>query len=270
VSNLPEGIEEFVESLLEKDPIRRPPSADAARVTCQRLVKRMAAEATVVRHLEPKLLPTMRLDRPTMPTAGAGAPVADPVHDTTPTTPTTHQSLDRAFPKRSVWPVVVVLLLLVLFGATAFVVSERPGPRKQLASAPAAPVVVPHVPAPAPAPVVEAPSVAKPEVVPADEEITPLSAVPAAVEKRPTVVKVKSAEGSSRCAPDANWKASVKRDLQEIETRAARDPRIQTEYDKVEKQVTRYLQAQTPNECGDVQRPLEQLKEKIRILAKAQ
>jgi eukaryotic-like serine/threonine-protein kinase len=53
IGGLPEGVEAFVDSLLEKAPNERPTSADSARMTVQRLMKRLSTEATNVRILLP-------------------------------------------------------------------------------------------------------------------------------------------------------------------------------------------------------------------------
>ncbi|MBE2253538.1 MAG: serine/threonine protein kinase, partial [Myxococcus sp.] len=49
VNNLPEGLEELVQSLLEKNPEDRPASADEVRVSIQRLLKRLSQDATSIK-----------------------------------------------------------------------------------------------------------------------------------------------------------------------------------------------------------------------------
>ncbi|MEW5743439.1 MAG: protein kinase [Myxococcota bacterium] len=157
VNNLPEGFDELVDSLLEKDPAKRPSSADAARVQVQRLLKRLAMDATAVRvdlkHVESKHVPTIKIDRTkdpvpdaALPTGAVSKPQAQP--------PTTDLTLQKAIPRRG-WGVWVGLgigvAVLVALGvalrptespdetAAPEVLAQPPPPEKATESAPANP-----------------------------------------------------------------------------------------------------------------------------------
>lgn len=66
------------------------------------------------------------------------------------------------------------------------------------------------------------------------------------------------------CVPDEDWKAFVRRDLSEIETLAARNEKIQVEFDKVSVKFAKYRLADTAEDCAKISAALEQLKSKIR------
>ena len=111
MNNVPEGLEEFIDSLLVKEPERRPASADAARVTVQRLLKRFSQDSTAVRmnpaaepELDAKRAPTAKIVR----RRAAGG--------------TTDSALEDAFPekKNRGWIVAVAALVLLLGGGLAW------------------------------------------------------------------------------------------------------------------------------------------------------
>lgn len=179
VNGLPEGVEAFVDSLLEKEPSKRPASADVARVTISRLLKRIASDSTAVRQVLPPPVPTLKIDRAVAPVSAAMS---------------TDQSLQQAFPKkRPVWAIGFGMAVLVVAG----IVFLRPAEVK--------PPVAPVVPAPVVAPVPVAP-VAPVEVAKVEE---PVKAVDDDLAPIGAVKKV-----YPPCTPDAEWRKRIKAELQ--------------------------------------------------------
>lgn len=171
VQGVPEGIEEFVASLLEKDPLARPQSADVARQQVQRLLKRLAAEATMVRPRP--LAPTEKELRLAAKTDLVQRPVK-PVLEAH--SPTTDLSLKPADPKRR-GVVAAVVGVLVLLGLWAVL----PLPAERGEGRGEGPEVV------KPAEVVKPPEVKPPEVVQQPEAVVDAGALAVAVP--PEVVK---------------------------------------------------------------------------------
>jgi hypothetical protein len=220
---LPEGVEDFVHSLLEKDPLARPQSADLARQHVQRLLKRMAAEATTIRP---------RPSNPSAPTQQVGKPgprtdVIAPARDTEKvvrTGPTTDLTVKAAMPPSKRTPVLVaalVALALISFGVIKLISGEEP----KVTLPP--PTVDPKPPEvaktdPPPEPV-------KVEPLPVVEPL-PIAVVDAGVAPAPVKVVVKDAppkttvkiEAESNCEPDADWKKGEHANLQELMTAASK------------------------------------------------
>ena len=259
MNNAPEGVEEFIESLLAKEPSQRPSSADAARVSVQRLLKRMSQDSTAVRSIasleaeaDPKRAPTMRIDRPqhTTDTALAAAGLA------------------AREKKRSLapWIAAAALLLLLLLGFLLWPKGETPA------------VVTPPVPEVA---VVKPADVAPVEVkaetpkpVAVDDDVTPLptnlkpntppepKTAPAPVAKTnppqtpkltlkpstPTAVAIEKFD----CVVNDEWRATMAANLQELGRIAAANPDSK-KYDLFETKgrslSEKVAQAQTVDDC---------------------
>lgn len=225
VNNLPEGIEELVEQLLEKEPSKRPGSADAARVMVQRLLKRLAMDSTAVR-VDPKHLPTMKIDRAQAPKA---APPTDVIaRPAKRPENTTDLELAKAMPKGGAGKWVglgaAVLLLVVLawwFSRPAEVPAPVVTPAPEVK--PPEPGVV--APQPPPEPVVEAPVVAPPVELPKDpvkpaEPVKPREVTPKAP---PTKVVVEKSPVPEVCGDLASWKARMRQEMAALESRGASD-----------------------------------------------
>ena len=215
VNNLPEGIEELVDGLLQKEPGKRPSSADAARVQVQRLLKRLAQDATAVR-VDPKHLPTLKIDRapapvdPKTPTAVVGAP--------NPTSPTTDLELAKAMPKRraGVWAGLGAVVVLLLAGAW---VASRPA---EVAPRPVEnPTVVQPPLEPPPEPVVEPPK--EPEIAPLPKVAPKEPVKPMKPARALTQVVVKQDPVPEACGDLDRWKKSMRTRLSLMENELARN-----------------------------------------------
>jgi serine/threonine-protein kinase len=245
VNNLVEGLEEFVESLLEKDPGSRPSSADAARVTVQRLLKRLSADSTAVRQLpvEPKHLPTVKLERPTTPAQSS-----------------TERELGAAFPKRrrsGVGVAVVVLLAAALLEWWLW--SRDAAPVKVVEPAP---VVVTQPVAVVPATVATPSAVAEPvaeaqpppPVAPAEEDLAPMPQLKpgapgvAVVTPKKPKVDTKFVIEAAGCVPDAEWRKRVRDELSALNGWAAQN-RQSEKFEQLERGTAGYMQASGPGDC---------------------
>ncbi len=245
MNNAPEGVEEFLETLLEKEPGQRPSSADAARVTVQRLLKRLSQDSTAVRSIasleqepDPKRAPTMRIDRPqaTTDTALAAA------------------GLEK---KRKLSPAWLLLLLLI-----PLLVWVIPSPRAQGEGEGEGPAPV-EVAKPEPVAVVA--EVVKPEPTPApviDDEITPIPSdlkpapqpkvAPKATPKltlkvtAPTAVSIERAN----CQISDDWRSTMSANLQEVGRMASSDAAKNDLYERDGRRVSQLVtQAQTVDDC---------------------
>lgn len=232
MNNAPEGVEEFIESLLQKEPGSRPSSADAARVAVQRLLKRLSQDSTAVRSIasleaeaDPKRTPTMRIERPqhTTDTALAAAGLGEEK-------------------KRKLWPWALVALLLLLLLGGLFMRGDDTAkptvePKPEVAVAP------PPTPAPAPTPtpvpepavdddITPLPTNLKPAVTPTAPKTTPIAAksTPKLTLKpsSPTAVAIERAD----CEVNDDWRKTMERDLQELRRMAADDDK---KYEMVER-----------------------------------
>ncbi len=251
MNNVPEGGEEFVESLLAKEPGSRPSSADAARVTVQRLLRRLSQDSTAVRRapdpveLVSKHAPTMKIDRP----AHAG----------------TDKALAAAFPEKKsrtglIALVVLVLLLLGGVGLTFLGGPKQPTPVVAEVQPPVTPT-----PTPTPEPVKPVVEVAPPKPEPELEEMVPLpkdlkkpEPVPA-----PTAVKKVFIE-SSGCQPTDDWKKRLQGNVEEMGEAVIKDEKKYSLWEKegpsVVKQV---LKAGSVTECATAQAAYDGLAKKL-------
>lgn len=237
VNNLPEGIEELVDQLLEKDPSKRPGSADAARVMVQRLLKRLAMDSTAVR-VDPKHVPTMKIDRAQAPKAAAPTDVI--ARPAKPPGNTTDLELAKAMPKGGAgkWMALGAVVLLLVGGWWMTRPAEEPAPVEPPKVVTPAPEVKPPEPEPvvaAPEPAVDPEPVAPPEVVPpepvkspAREPVTP----PEPVKSPGTKVVVQKAPVPEACNDLATWKAQMKAEMSALEGKAAKDDALYEAYEK--------------------------------------
>ena len=258
ISNLPEGVEEFLESLLEKDPERRPGSADSARVTVQRLLKRMSMDATAVRMLRPqdivdekKRQPTMKIDRES---EGPG----------------TDRALAAAFPekKRNRWLWALPLLLLLLL----LLFPLLRGGEGQGEEAPAVPTPTPLTPV-AEKPIVEPPPEDIAPLVPIAAEPTPKPNTPA-VEPQPKLTvrtppnpKTQVVITTPDCTPTPQWKANMTQNLVELgrQPSVLNDATLSSRYEDdgraVQDQISR---AETAAQCGQAEAAFEKLRKSLK------
>lgn len=213
MSNAPEGLEELVESLLQKEPENRPSSADVARATVQRLLKKLSQDSTAVRMVRPAEPDTKHLPTARLPRAEAG----------------TDKALARAFPenrKRNVVIAALALLLLLLGVGIAFTGGDAPRPSPGLSEPvedgrskpPPEPVAVAPTPAPVPAP-----------PTPSDDELAPVKPIiaakaptppPAAETKVLKVVKMAPQTSvqleKADCEPNDAWRREMTLNVQEM------------------------------------------------------
>lgn len=231
VNNLPEGIEELVEHLLEKEPSKRPGSADAARVMVQRLLKRLAMDSTAVR-VDPKHLPTMKIDRTQAPKA---APPTDVIARPAKPESTTDLELAKAIPKGGAGKWVAggaVVVLLLALGWWLTRPAEVPAPVEP----PRVVTPAPEVKPPTPEPVVVAPPTPAPAVEPKTEpEVAPLPTVEAPVKKAEPVkppeppkapatkVVVEKTAIPAACGDLSAWKTKMKAEMGVLEGAAAKN-----------------------------------------------
>ena len=254
MNNVPEGLEEFVESLLMKEPERRPSSADAARVTVQRLLKRLAQDSTAVRmnpsaaeaELDPKRVPTMKIERPAQQAS-------------------TDKALQAAFPekKNRGWVVALVVLVLLLIGGLLLTRGgdkETPPP---VVEARVDPVVTPP---PTPEPVKVEPAVVTPE--PVKPELEPVVALPKIakppepVKSAPTKVTIEKAD----CKPTEQWRKGIQADISEMGEvkRVLSDQALYTVYLEEGPRVSRLAAgATTVSECVAAQASFDRLKSRL-------
>jgi serine/threonine-protein kinase len=195
IGGIPDALDAFVASLLEKDPARRPASADVARATVQRLLRDLKAEAT---HVSAQPLAPVRpadtaraLD--TVP-AGRG---------------------NRGWILAAV-TLTVVLVALGVYGVTrdAPVASAPTPPPPARAATTAPPPATERALDPLPAPAGEA----SPGAATADDELTPLGVV------KPVRATVKAARAKVTPAPpfcgDDAWKDRLRERIGEAQQRA--------------------------------------------------
>ena len=253
MNNVPEGLEEFVDSLLLKEPERRPSSADAARVTVQRLLKRLAQDSTAVRmspsaetqELDSKRMSTQKIERVVAAEAG------------------TDKALKAAFPekKRQGWMIAVAALMLLLgVGLVVKFAGEKPPPE---------PLVEAVVPLPEPVKVEPAkvePLAVVPE--PVKPELDPMVALPR-IEKpiQPEVVKVvqpkKVTIEKANCEPNDEWRRGIMGGVTEMGTvkRVNADSKLSDLWDIDGRRVAKLAgSATTVGECIAAQAAFDKLK----------
>ncbi|MCC6336218.1 MAG: serine/threonine protein kinase [Myxococcales bacterium] len=259
VNNLPEGFDELVDALLEKDPAKRPSSADAARVQVQRLLKRLAMDSTAVR-VDPKHVPTIKIDRSKEPVPEV-VPPAGAAPKLQAQSPTTDLALQKAIPRRGpgVWiglgAGVLALLAVGWWASTPAEVPAEPTP-------PVAAALPPEPPEPSPSP--EAPP-KQPDPV---EEPQPLPTVVKSLEptkaKRPEKVAVEAAPEASACANLAQWKAGMKRDVTELENSwLSKHPEHEAAWNAALPVVSAYAAVVDLGGCVKVQRRFDQFKRQV-------
>ncbi len=212
VSNLPDALYDLVMQLLDKDPERRPPSAELVRQQVQRLTRQLQAEATVQRPNPMLVVPApFRMAEPDAPT-----PPLDPkmIHTEpvlrTPTADKLEKELKAGGGRRPVFfgiAVVAVLLLLFAFWprGTQTVETVAPPPAPKPVEPPKV-VEVEPAPPPSPAP---APGPMEP-----DEELSSLPTAqpkPKAPPKPTLTASVKPPpviEANDECRDLEGWRRS--------------------------------------------------------------
>ena len=254
MNNVPEGLEEFVDSLLLKEPERRPSSADGARVTVQRLLKRFAQDSTAVRmnpaetqELDPKRVATQKLERVVSAEAG------------------TDKALRAAFPekKKRGWLLGVAALMLLLGVGLVVKFSGEPPPPTPLVAE-----VEPVVTGPEPVKVEPAkiePVVVVPEAV--KPELDPVVALPR-IERplQPELVKVlpkKVTIEKANCEPTDEWRKGIMGGVAEMGTvnRVNANSKLSDLWDIEGRRVAKLAGAATTvGECIAAQTAFEKLK----------
>jgi serine/threonine protein kinase len=242
--NVPDGLEELVAVLMEKQPDRRPKSADIARVAVQRLLRRMQQDSTVLRPAavttdDPKGIPSIILHN---------------------SSTVTDKALRSAFPERRKrrWALLALLLLLLLGSASVW------WGRSRAVSSPVPPVVA--VASPVQPVAVEAVEV-KPAEVPAmaetmKEEVVPLVEVlkPA---KLPTP-RSRIVVDRSPCEPTDAWKKRVGLDIAEMANLVSSSAEKSRVYETEGRRVDELVRsASTVGECATAQTAFDGLRSKL-------
>jgi serine/threonine-protein kinase len=193
IDGLPDELEALVVSLLAKHPAERPPSADEARSTVQRILKRLARDATGV-GLRALPLPA----EPIVPARSGFEP--------------TVRSIRTAAPRRSRAGVVAALVGVAALGlgVVRWVMAADPTPPTTSAPAPLLEPVVVHAPSPP-----EAPPAVTPPLVPA-EAAPPSVATPSPL---PVATPAPNAK-----PPGAPKPGAVRRPAERSPARAAPSP----------------------------------------------
>ncbi len=267
MNNVPDGLEEFVDNLLAKEPEARPASADAARVTVQRLLKRLSQDSTNVRMnpaadllLGAKHIPTAKIPRVDPQALG------------------TDKALKDAFPQKNNRTVIIAAaaaLLLLLVAGLAWKFASGPGPvepAEELAKtdppvAPPPPVEVKKTePEVAPEPV-------KPESVKADPDVEPLPKIAKTEPMKPEVVKndpplkfalpKKVTIEKASCEPTEDWRKSIVGGINEMgdSKRVNADSTLYALYEKEGRRVQNLaIGAKTVGECVAAQDAFNKLK----------
>ncbi len=245
MNNVPEGLEEFIEGLLLKEPQLRPKSADAARVTVQRLLKRLSQDSTAVRmnpameEFDPKRAPTAKINRVEV---------------------TTDKALLAAFPEKKSrgWMVGVLALLLLLGGGLIWKLS---GP---------APVVVAP---PNPEPVKVEPVVAvmpvtpvMPNPEPEEDTVEALPKIAKAEVAKPTPTlklapsKKVTIERAS-CEPTDDWRKRIQGNVAELGNLVINDAKLNAIWDRDGRVVSGLADnAKTVGECVATQAAFDKLR----------
>ncbi|MFZ5442774.1 MAG: serine/threonine protein kinase [Myxococcota bacterium] len=207
--NLPDGLADFVASLLAKSRDERPANADVARQVCQRIIKRIRIDATAVRPMPAPARTQVSAKEPTQK--------LEPSLPLSPAATTTDLALQAAKPSAgpriALGAVVVLLLLLAVW---AFWPTPAPKPVE--------PAVVPPPPPVEPVKVVapEPPKQAAPESVVDAGAAEELVAIPLNATKPPPVkVDVRknpqvSVVGPASCTFDDRFRDYARRTRDEL------------------------------------------------------
>ncbi len=248
MNNVPEGLEEFIENLLLKEPQLRPKSADAARVTVQRLLKRLAQDSTAVRmnpameEFDPKRAPTAKISR---------------------VAASTDKAILAAFPEkksRGGLVAVLALLLLLLGGGLVW----KLGGKEEV------PVVVKDevvVAAPNPEPVKVEPAIvaANPE-----PEVETVEALPKITKANPPEVKPPTLKfaplkkvtiESASCEPTDDWRNRITGGVTELGGLVLKDPKLNEIWERDGRHVSELTRsAKTVGECVAAQAAFDKLR----------
>jgi serine/threonine-protein kinase len=219
VSNLPDALVELVMQLLEKEPEKRPGSAELVRQTVQRITRQLQQDATVQRANPLRVVPapfrTAEPDAPTPP-LDKRMIVTEPV-----IRPVTEPKLEGQ-KGRKLWPLALLALLLIPLGWWALGSGTSKTVEAVAPPKPKEPVVVQAagVEPPAPAPQLEVQAGTPVMESPVEED--PLSALPKPrpVKKETVVAPSLKAEDKAAlavapppmveartCVPDVAWKS---------------------------------------------------------------
>lgn len=234
----PEDLGRLVAELLEKDPTKRPQSAQLVRQRLRRLGRELQREET-------RQAPNPFLTREPGPTP---APAPEP------------EPLLLAQPPRRLPLPLLSGLVLVLLGAV-LLVGGRPAPEKepppppppQLPLAPLA-VAVPEA-----APLSAAPPPVLDELEPLPTALRPVAPRPRPPRPAPVSAKDPGA-GPASCEPDERWRTAARAHLQELQQLAASDARRFARFEQAEGALTSAIgAAATSAQCAAVDRQIQQL-----------
>lgn len=238
---LPEGLNDLVESLLEKSPDRRPASAEAAKKTVQRMLRKARPEDTQMKP-NPLLVPQEQ---------SASSKAAA-------------QSTQIVLPRRMqanrtrVVAIASALLLLVVIAAWF---ALRPAPVERVEPLPLA-VPTPPVPRTV-AEVIPQPAEPEPVKVEDPPELTPLPLMPIKSTRVP--VKPRFVISEKDCAIDAQWAKNRLRDLDDLSALSAKNRAVgAVEMEGLERELSSAItQAQTSGDCVKVTQSMEALRVRV-------
>jgi serine/threonine-protein kinase len=196
VPHLSPALEELVDSMLQKEPSRRPPSADVVRLAVQRLIKQLREEATRVTTTPP---PKLKNDQLPVP------PLAEPTRKVVPAADTAPAGLGRSvLAGRLAIAVAAAALVLGAGFAARSGVFHRPPTH---ASPPAREQVEPQNEARAP----QRPAAQMAQPPPADELAEP----------KPQVHKLRPPPAECQAR---DWRRALQERLEPLEQRYLRQP----------------------------------------------
>ncbi len=271
VSDLPDGIEDFVMSLLAKEVSERPKSADVARATAHSLLKRLTQDSTALR-MNPYRSPIPLKDVPQSDPDRSKTQELFPVKGDVDTSDQTTTPLELPSPRhhkrRRALATLLVLALILGLGTILISVMQPSGSNESALGQ--VDVVVKDVTEATQL----APDVAKvdpppqPTGAPDAEELAPLPTAIDAPKKplAPVVAAQKSANRPSEidCTPDDEWRAGLRQSLAEIGMKVADQSAKYKIFEQAEVDISRSLmKAQTPTDCSNVNASFESLRSKL-------
>ncbi len=243
VSNLPEALYELVAAMLEKDPEKRPGSAELVRQQVNRLTRQLQSDNTVQRPNPILVVPApFRMAEPDAPTPPLDKKniITEPVLRT-PTADKLEKELKGGGSRRPVYFGIAAIVLLAL----AFLLWPRGTPSPVVVPAPAM-VKAPELakaPEPAPAPQPEQAPAPSPAPAVPDEALPSLPkgaalarAKPIAVVKGPAPQVIVAVSSNDRCANLDSWRQEELDRADDISTvaraRFTKDGRTSDEIEK--------------------------------------
>lgn len=260
-------LDQLVFELMSKEPSQRPQSASEVAKRLARLEREMSDGSTGIAMMPPGVLAAAEAEASTakgstviaQPPLVLGSPLTKRA-----TAEPTPLLLPVQLKHQRRWPWVVgamLLLLLLWFLDGVFTVNRVQEVVAKVIETPAAEVATLKVPAPVPAKPAELDEVAplRPSLTFAPKRTT--SSQPIVV-TRPGQFQVTESE----CKPTQQWHAAQSKDLRELGTRVANDPKRNAIYEEVEPRLSQQIRnAANVSECATVQKQMQSLKQRLGV-----